>query len=54
MIERLEMISEEEYYLDDHGNIINNYQIARKPNNDEIIEKVNEIIDYLNNKELEE
>lgn len=52
MLERLEMISEEKCYLDLDGHIIDKKQIVRKPNNDEIVEKINEIIEYINAKEI--
>lgn len=54
MIDRLENVSYVETYTDKYGNYLSSSRKYRPPNNDEIIEKVNEIIDYLNNKELEE
>lgn len=53
MIDRLENVSYVEEYRDQYGNYLSASRKTRRPNNEEIIKKINEIIDYINAKEIE-
>ena len=53
MIDRLENVGYIEQTTDKYGNIIHSSRVMRQPNEEEIIEKINEIIDYINAKEIE-
>lgn len=53
MIDRLENVGYIEQTTDKYGNVIHSARVTRIPNNEEIVEKVNEIIDYINAKEIE-
>lgn len=53
MIDRLENVSYVETYTDEYGNYLSASRKTRLPNNEEIIQKINEIIDYINAKEIE-
>ncbi len=53
MIDRLENVGYIEQTTDKYGNVIHSARVMRPPNDEEIIKKVNEIIDYINAKEIE-
>ena len=52
MIDKLEYVSYEDKLLDNFGNVLFASLQTRPPNNEEIVQKINEIIDYINAEEI--